>query len=106
MICTEPDGALTFTLCCPEADTVEVVGDFFGYGPQRHTLDRSEDGLWHLRLHPPPGVYLFRYLINGTFWVLDGSAPTTYSAALDCETNRIGCPAVHDQHDQHDRCAA
>lgn len=93
MICNEPDGSLIFTLRCPEADTVEVVGDFFGYGHERLALDRGDDGVWQLHLDPPPGLYLFRYLINGAFWILDGSVPTTYSATLDCETNQVCRPA-------------
>ena len=94
MIRNNADGSIVFTLDCPDADSVEVVGDFFGWDHQTVALDRRDDGLWHLRLDPPPGLYVFRYRINGSLWVLDGSTETIYSRALDCEVSRVYRPPL------------
>lgn len=74
MISIEPDGGVTFTVRIPSAETVELVGAFAGWNDERIPMQRAEDGTWTTRVDPGPGEHLFRYLVDGTRWVLDEEA--------------------------------
>lgn len=74
MIRIEPDGAMTFELHDPKAHTVHLVGAFDAWHEQRLPMCRDERGTWRMTLRPGPGCHLFRYLIDGRRWRLDGAA--------------------------------
>ncbi|WST91291.1 hypothetical protein OG364_39920 [Streptomyces erythrochromogenes] len=70
--CTE----VSFVLAgdCPPGP-VSVVGDFNGWVPGVHVLERRGDGGRAVTLTlPSEGVHSFRYLAAGDYWFNDESA--------------------------------
>ncbi len=63
-----------FTLLEADARTVAVVGSFNGWVPTRSLLERHGD-LWHGQVAVPLGRHKYRFLIDGTRWVLDPDNP-------------------------------
>ncbi len=54
-------------------DKVTVAGDFNGWKPNSHPLVRK-DGMWEIRLPLKPGVYRYKFVINGEHWIADPNA--------------------------------
>jgi hypothetical protein len=66
-----------FVLVAPEAASVAVVGDFNDWSFSATPLVRqAKDGVWWVTLPLPPGRYRYAFLVNGTNWRGDPSAPT------------------------------
>lgn len=63
---------VTFIVALPEADKVEVVGDFNGWKPAN--LHRDSNGVWSLRLDLAPGRYEYAFVVNGLAWKPDPRA--------------------------------
>ncbi|GAA2876825.1 isoamylase early set domain-containing protein [Streptosporangium fragile] len=67
---------LTFTI--PEGDVhgaVSVVGDFNGWDPYAHPMQRKEDGTYQVSLTVPAQQPIrFRYLADGGVWFDDADA--------------------------------
>jgi hypothetical protein len=74
------DGIVRFRLLAPEAEQVQVVGDFNGWTAGAHVLSRRSGGWWETTLELAPGSYQFIYLVDGeatlppqaASWVDDG----------------------------------
>jgi len=92
MLTLDADGSLVLTVSLPGAQRVEVVGTFHGYHEQSFAMTEREGGLWELRLQPAPGEHLFRYLIDGTVWLLDGAAHGSRQSARGYEMSRVWIP--------------
>ena len=63
-----------FTLVAADAQTVAVAGSFNGWMPTRDLLRRHGD-LWYGVVEIPLGRHRYRFLIDGTRWVLDPDNP-------------------------------
>lgn len=74
-------GDFQFVLVAPRAASVALVGDFNDWDPARTPMRTSHDGLWATVVPLAPGRYRYAFLINGSEWRADPSAP----AALDDE---------------------
>lgn len=92
MLTIEADGRLVFCIDLPGAQSVEVVGNFHGWHEQRYPMIQGPDGKWHLELRVGCGEYLFRYIIDQCFPVLDGSAHGSRISASGVEMSRIWMP--------------
>jgi 1,4-alpha-glucan branching enzyme len=92
MIDIEADGSMFFSLHQPGATRVELVGAFDAWYEQRIRMRLGVDGRWHARIHPGPGEYLFRYLVDGRRWVLDEASHGTLVTASGDEKSRVWCP--------------
>lgn len=57
----------------PEADTVEVAGDWNGWEPI--PLSRGPDGRWVLPADLEPGVYRFNLRVDGRDWIVPAEVP-------------------------------
>ncbi|MFK7958907.1 MAG: hypothetical protein AB8G96_00140 [Phycisphaerales bacterium] len=77
MVQLESDGRLTFELEAPEATTVELLGAFRGWHPERIPMNRQSDGRWTVVIEVPPGDFLFRYVVDGEHEVIDDHAHGT-----------------------------
>lgn len=77
MVQLESDGRLTFEIEAPAAETVELLGAFRGWHPERIPMSRDSDGRWTITLDAPPGDYLFRYVVDGEHEVIDEHAHGT-----------------------------
>lgn len=69
----------TFRYEDPSAAKVEIVGDFNKWEAAPMTRDAS--GVWTLTLDLPPGVYGYKFLVNGEVWTLDPANPARTTVA-------------------------
>jgi hypothetical protein len=65
-----------FVLVAPGAESVAVVGDFNDWNFSATPLARQPgDGVWFVTLPLRPGRYRYAFVVNGTNWRSDPSAP-------------------------------
>jgi 1,4-alpha-glucan branching enzyme len=92
MLSLESDGRLLLMIHLPGATRVEVVGTFDGYHEERYPMTQVGDGRWTLEITPGDGEFLFRYLIDGSYCVLDNQAHGTRISAAGHEMSRVWLP--------------
>ena len=78
-----PNGKVRFQLYAPSATTVYVAGEFNDWNWRRDQdksipLEKGEDDIWRVDVYIPPGRYQYKFVIDGTTWILDPSNPTVY----------------------------
>lgn len=61
------------TLQVPDADRVEIAGDFNGWTPE--PLRRAGEGEWVIPHELAPGVYRFNLLVDGERWIVPEGVP-------------------------------
>jgi chromosome partitioning protein len=61
---------LVFSLYAPDADAVELAGDFSGWIPIHLRKDKRNDGMWTLDVSLKPGVYEYKFVVDGA-WIAD-----------------------------------
>ncbi len=67
---------VTFVLRAPGASRVSVVGDFNNWDAEAMPMSHSGTGdLWILNLPLPRGVHLYSFVLDGSEWRPDPSAP-------------------------------
>src|SRR5262245_33903273 len=67
---------VTFVLRAPGATRVSVVGDFNNWDAEATPMAHSGSGdLWVLSVKLPRGVHLYSFVLDGTEWRPDPSAP-------------------------------
>lgn len=65
-----------FVFLAPHAHTVALAGDFNGWSVGHTMLRRvSPAGLWTVDVPLRPGRYTYTFVVDGTRWVPDPSAP-------------------------------
>ncbi len=62
-------GDVEFRFFRPEAQGVSLVGDFNGWDYHAHPMTKTKGGTWVAQLSLPQGVYQFRYLADGQWYV-------------------------------------
>jgi len=67
--------AVSFSLDAPEATSVALVGDFNNWDSNARQLRRGKVGLWRGILKLTPGVYQYKFLVNGSEWREDPTNP-------------------------------
>jgi hypothetical protein len=68
--------AVQFVAVAPGATAVMLVGDFNDWNVAATPMHAaSEDGVWSVSLPLPAGRYRYAFLIDGTTWMADPSAP-------------------------------
>ena len=58
----------SFSFLAPEANSVQLAGDFNSWNPNVHPLKKSSNGLWKINLNLSPGRYEYRFLVDGQ-WI-------------------------------------
>ena len=56
---------VNFYYDAPNAQIVCVVGDFNGWDPGSHPMERRVDGWWFLQVPLPHGHHQYRFLVDG-----------------------------------------
>jgi len=56
---------IVFSYVAPEAQSVQLVGDFTGWEQSPVALRKSKTGLWKTTLSLAPGTYEYRLLVDG-----------------------------------------
>jgi hypothetical protein len=72
---TDTDGLVPFVLKAPHAARVTVVGDFNDWDPTATPLHRAGDNAWWAVVRLPAGRYHYAFVVDGSRWVTDPSAP-------------------------------
>ncbi|OLB51907.1 MAG: hypothetical protein AUI08_01980 [Gemmatimonadetes bacterium 13_2_20CM_2_65_7] len=67
---------MRFVLVAPGAQHVSLAGTFNHWDPRATPLVRSGAGdLWTATLSLPPGQHQYAFVVDGTRWVPDPTAP-------------------------------
>jgi 1,4-alpha-glucan branching enzyme len=67
---------IQFVFVAPTAASVSLVGDFNGWDRRQTPLTPvASGGMWTVALPLPPGRHRYAFIVDGTRWVLDPSAP-------------------------------
>ena len=64
---------VNFKFYRPTASAVHIVGDFNGWKQGELLMSRTEDGYWSASIKMQPGVFRFRYWVDGR-WFTDFAA--------------------------------
>jgi len=56
---------VTFSCRAPEAESVQVAGDFTGWDKSPIGLKKSKGGLWKTTVSLPPGRHEYRLIVDG-----------------------------------------
>ena len=67
---------VTFMLYAPEAESVQLAGDFTSWDPRDFTLKKVDGGgMWEIQVPLQRGrVYVYNFVINGSRWIPDPKA--------------------------------
>ncbi|MCD6449210.1 MAG: hypothetical protein J7L34_01700 [Thermotogaceae bacterium] len=57
-----------------DAETVYLAGSFNGWKPTATKME-MEDGKWIVKLKLDPGIYQYKFVVNGKEWIADSDAP-------------------------------
>ena len=71
-----PDGVL-FQYSGDAVSSVSLVGDFNGWSPGESPLLLDSAGVWHVVVPLPPGVFQYKFLVDGETHVNDPRNPAT-----------------------------
>jgi predicted carbohydrate-binding protein with CBM48 len=64
-----------FVLLAPSANSVSLVGDFNDWDSARTPMRAAPQGVWTVVLPLAPGRYRYAFLLNGSQWLADPTAP-------------------------------
>jgi 1,4-alpha-glucan branching enzyme len=56
---------IKLSLDAPDAEEVDLVGDFNQWNPKMHPMKQQYDGTWSKILMLPPGRYEYKFLVDG-----------------------------------------
>jgi hypothetical protein len=59
----------------PDAQMVQVAGDFNEWNPARTPLEPTGTGAWTVTLPLEPGRYKYKFVVDGQMWMADPFAP-------------------------------
>jgi len=66
------NGKVLFFFYGDEAKSVALAGEFNGWDAGKTSLQKDEQGMWRAAIAaPPPGLYHYKYVINGEWWLED-----------------------------------
>lgn len=57
-----------FALNLSEAHTVQLAADFTDWEEYPISMVRFDDGVWHTMVPLPPGIYTYRFLVDGKWY--------------------------------------
>ena len=60
-----PKQKVTFSLLAPDAQSVQLAGDFTDWQAAPLDLKRQQDGLWKATISLEPGEHQYRLLVDG-----------------------------------------
>jgi len=60
------DGAIVFVTLYPDADNVQIAGDFNNWQPRKSQMKKVGDtGVWQTKMNLPAGKYRYRLVVDG-----------------------------------------
>lgn len=73
---------ISFEFFAPEAQKVQIAGDFNDWNPEKGSLKKMSDGKWKIILQLSPGRYEYRYFVDGNW--------QNAQSAVECVPNVFG----------------
>jgi hypothetical protein len=65
-----------FRVVAPDAESVQLVGDFNAWDGSATAMERDANAdTWSIELQLTPGRHVYAFVIDGTRWVADPTAP-------------------------------
>ena len=71
------EGGVRFSFQDSLAKSVAVVGDFNGWSKEETPLVKGKDGVWYAVRKLRPGIYLYKFVVDGSRYVIDSGNPAT-----------------------------
>jgi alpha-amylase/alpha-mannosidase (GH57 family) len=68
-------GGVIFRFYAPEAKSVNLAGTFNNWAPNALPMRRRDKGIWEAVIKLPPGIYQYKFVIDGTKWREDPKNP-------------------------------
>ena len=88
------EGGVIFHFYDQGATRVNVVGDFNNWSPKTDAMaDENGDGEWTLFYNLAPGVYQYKFVVDGRQWITDPRNPEKVSDGFDGENSVLRIPA-------------
>jgi 1,4-alpha-glucan branching enzyme len=72
-------GGTQFTVWAPYAERVDVIGDFNGWQPGPHQLERQGAGLWSLKVSEAAPGHHYKYRIKRGYYQADKTDPYAFA---------------------------
>jgi hypothetical protein len=69
------EGGVLFAFPEQARHSVVLLGDFNGWSRDQDSLHLDDDGVWRLIRPVPPGLYQYKFLVDGEHYVLDPGNP-------------------------------
>ncbi len=64
----EPKQKIEFSILAPDAESVQVSGDFNNWDPGKDSLKKTPMGVWQKDLMLSPGTYEYKFIVDGQ-WI-------------------------------------
>jgi len=74
------DGGVEFRYEDPSAGSVSVAGDFNGWDMGANPMTAGDGGVWSAVIDLDPGVYEYKFVVNGSDWIADPENPKVVGA--------------------------
>jgi hypothetical protein len=71
------DGGIEFTYSDPYAASVSLAGVFNNWNMNADPMTMDDEGVWSVVIDLGPGVYEYKFVLNGSQWVADPDNPKT-----------------------------
>jgi len=59
--------SVIFVASYPQANSVQIAGDFNNWQPEKNPMRKTEDGTWQARMQLRKGVYHYRFVVDGNW---------------------------------------
>jgi hypothetical protein len=83
-------GGVLFQYRSEDASSVSLVGDFNQWSPNEDSMtDENRDGIWTLTYPLTPGVYEYKFVVNGDLWIHDPSNPNRVADGFGGENSVV-----------------
>lgn len=76
--------------------SVAVAGTFNQWDHARHPMTLGNDGTWRTTINIAPGIYTYRFVLNGNSWIVDPSAPIETDLNSNQNSLLIVRPEIYD----------
>jgi len=87
------EGGVIFRYYDKDASRVNLVGDFNNWSPRADAMvDKNGDGEWTLFYTLSPGVYQYKFIVDGSHWVSDPRNPDKLSDGFEGENSVVRIP--------------
>lgn len=87
------DGGAIFHFEDRDASTVYLTGDFNNWSPKADPMsDTNDDGEWTLFYSLAPGLYEYKFVVNGLRWVPDPRNPDSVPDGFNGENSVVRIP--------------